>query len=87
MLKGTPVELIEIRLSDFGLSGKGIALLSGTLHDIEAAAVLAAEGTGDPLHGFSCRMIPGPHDDMSRVIGTTTSYDVAPLLELDGEEG
>src|ERR1043166_8057249 len=28
-LKGTPVELIEVRLSDTGLAGKGIPLLSG----------------------------------------------------------
>src|SRR5512141_305739 len=33
-LKGTPVELVEIRLSDTGLSGKGMALLAGTLHDV-----------------------------------------------------
>src|SRR5947209_5726228 len=45
-LKGTPVELIEVRLSDTGLAGKGIALLAGTLHDIDAAAELAAAGTG-----------------------------------------
>lgn len=86
-LKSTNVDLIEVRLSESGLSGKGLALLSGTLHDIEAAATLAAAGTGNPLVGFSYRLIAAPHEDMARVIGTTTSFDVAPILDLDGEAG
>src|ERR1051325_8650413 len=56
-LKGTAVDLIELRLSDSGLSGKGIAFLAGSLHEIEAAASLAANGTvrdGAP-RGFSHR--------------------------------
>ncbi len=86
-LKGTPVELIEVRLSDSGLSGKGIALLSGTLHDLEVAAQLAGKGLGFTPREFSYRVIAAPHDDMSRVIGTSTSFEVAPVLELDGEKG
>src|SRR5947209_1975765 len=42
-LKGTPLELIEVRLSDTGLAGKGIALMAGTLEDIQAAADLASQ--------------------------------------------
>jgi microcompartment protein CcmL/EutN len=86
-LKGTPVELIEVRLSDSGLSGKGIALLAGPLHDVEAAAALAASGLGDPPRGFSHRIIAAPHDDMARVISTSTSFETSPVLDLDGEEG
>lgn len=89
-LKGTPVELIEVRLSDTGLAGKGMALMSGTLHDVEAAALLASAGSGvdaaAPL-GFSCRLIAAPHDVLERDIATTTRFDAAPLLELDGELG
>jgi len=36
-LKGTPVDLIEIRLADTGLSGRGLSLYQGALPDIEAA--------------------------------------------------
>jgi microcompartment protein CcmL/EutN len=88
-LKGTPVELIEVRLSDTGLAGKGIALLSGTLHDVDAAAELAAAGTsgGAPPQGFSHRVIAAPHDVLERDITATTRFDAAPLLELDGEAG
>jgi microcompartment protein CcmL/EutN len=88
-LKGTPVELIEVRLSDTGLAGKGIALLSGTLHDVDAAAGLAAAGTssGAPPQGFSHRIIAAPHDVLERDITAATRFDAAPLLDLDGEAG
>lgn len=88
-MKGTPVELIEVRLSDTGLAGKGIALLTGTLHDVDAAAVLAAAGTGSeaPPRGFSHRIIAAPHDVLERDITAATRFDAAPLLELDGEAG
>ena len=88
-MKGTPVDLIEVRLSDTGLAGKGIALLAGTLHDVDAAAALAAAGTssGEPPRGFSHRIIAAPHDVLERDITATTRFDAAPLLELDGEAG
>jgi len=86
-LKGTPVDLIELRLSDSGLAGKGIALLSGTLHDIEAASALAAGGIGiaGPPLGFSHRLIAAPHEVVEREIASTTRFEAAPMLELDGE--
>ena len=89
-LKGTPVELIEVRLSDTGLAGKGVALMAGSLHDVEAAAVLAAAGTGPdaaPPRGFSHRIIAAPHDVLEREITAATRFEKAPLLELEGESG
>jgi microcompartment protein CcmL/EutN len=88
-MKGTPVDLIEVRLSDTGLAGKGIALLAGTLHDVDAAAVLATAGTSSeaPPRGLSYRIIAAPHDVLERDITAATRFDVAPLLELDGEAG
>lgn len=88
-LKGTPVELIEVRLSDTGLAGKGMALLGGSLHDVEVAAVLAAGGSGvhaEPPRGLSSRLIAAPHDVVGDITAATR-FDVAPLLELDGEAG
>lgn len=81
-LKGTPVELIEVRLSDTGLSGKGIALIAGALPDIQSAAELA-EGRSR----VSYRLIPAPHDVLERDITAATRFEAAPLLELDGELG
>ena len=88
-MKGTPVDLVEVRLSDTGLAGKGIALLAGTLHDVDAAAALAAAGTSSeaPPRGFSHRIIAAPHDVLERDITAATRFDAAPLLELDGEAG
>lgn len=89
-LKGTPVVLLELRLADLGLAGKGLALMAGSLHDVEAAAMLAANGTGvdaPPPRGFSHRLIAAPHEIMEREIATTTRFDSAPLIELDGEAG
>jgi len=87
-LKGTPVQLLEVRLSDAGLSGKGVALLAGSLPDVDAAAVLAAAGAGadaPPPIGFSFRLIPAPHDVTERSIAGATRFNEAPFLELDGE--
>jgi microcompartment protein CcmL/EutN len=89
-LKGTPVDLIEMRLADAGLSGKGIALLAGSLHDVEYAAILAANGMGadiPPPRGFSYRVIAAPHDILESEIAAVTRFELAPLLELDGEAG
>ncbi|HEY2091102.1 MAG TPA: BMC domain-containing protein [Thermoanaerobaculia bacterium] len=87
-LKGTPVQLLEIRLSDTGLSGKGVALLAGSLPDIEAASVLAASGSGPdslPPAGYSYRLIAAPHDVTERNIVGTTRFNEALTIELDGE--
>lgn len=88
-LKGTPVDLIEMRLSDNGLAGKGVAFLTGSLHDVDAAAVLAASGSGVnalPPQGFVYRIIAAPHDVVEKITAATR-FDAAPLLELDGEAG
>lgn len=86
-LKGTPIDLIEVRLSDHGLAGKGVAILAGTLHDVDAAAVLAASGSGVnalPPQGFVYRIIAAPHD-MVEKITAVTRFDAAPLVDCDGE--
>jgi len=86
-LKGTPVELVEIRLGDSGLGGKGLALLRGALHDVEAAVELAAAAVAERGRTLSSRVIPSPHDALLRGIAGSTSFAAAPALELDGEEG
>jgi microcompartment protein CcmL/EutN len=86
-LKGTPVELVELRLADSGLSGKGISIYQGDLPDIQAAVAIALgylrETGGDVRH----TVISSPHEALGRQIGSGTSFASAALLELDGEEG
>jgi microcompartment protein CcmL/EutN len=84
-LKGTPVDLIEIRLADTGLSGKGVSIYHGELHDIEAAVDIAVgflERMGVEV-GF--KIISAPHDALSKQVGSSTYFGSSPVLELDGE--
>jgi microcompartment protein CcmL/EutN len=85
-LKGTPVDLVEIRLADTGLSGKGVSIYHGELHDIEAAVDIAVgflESTGVEV-GF--KIISSPHDALNRQLDTSTYFGSASLLELEGEK-
>jgi len=84
-LKGTPVDLVEIRLADTGLSGKGLSIYHGELHDIEAAVDIAVgflQRTGVEV-GY--RIISAPHDALSRQVDGSTYFGSAALLELEGE--
>jgi microcompartment protein CcmL/EutN len=84
-LKGTPVDLVEIRLADTGLSGKGVSIYHGELHDIEAAVDIAVgflERTGVEV-GY--KIISAPHDALSRQVDASTYFGSSPVLELDGE--
>ena len=86
-LKGTTVDLVEIRLADSGLSGKGLSIFEGELHDVEAAVEIAVgflERTGVQV-GF--KIISAPHEALSRQVEGSTYFGSASLLELDGEEG
>jgi microcompartment protein CcmL/EutN len=86
-LKGTPVDLVELRLSDDGLAGKGVAFLSGFLPDVEEAARLAASGLGEAPLGFSHRLIRAPHESLEKALAAGSRFASAPLLDLDGEKG
>ena len=86
-LKGTTVDLIEIRLADTGLSGKGLSIFQGELHDVEAAVEIAVgflERTGVQVE---FKIISAPHEALVRQVEGSTYFGSASLLELDGEEG
>ena len=86
-LKGTTVDLVEIRLADTGLSGKGLSIFEGELHDVEAAVEIAVgflERSGVQV-GF--KIISSPHEALARQVDGSTYFGSASLLELDGEEG
>lgn len=84
-LKGTPVELVELRLADSGLSGKGIGIYQGELPDIEAAVDIVVGYLRQMGGDVRQRIISSPHDALVRQIGSGTSFASAVLLELDGE--
>lgn len=84
-LKGTPVELVEIRLADSGLAGKGTVVLEGALHDIEAGVSLAVARIGEGPGSVSYRIIPAPHEATTSQIAHGTSFRSSLLIELEGE--
>ena len=85
-LKGTGVELVEVRLADEGLAGKGVAVFRGELHDLEAALeiVRAALRPGCPLF---TEILPRPHDAFAHALAMGTAFSASPFVELDGEAG
>ncbi|MGE5235312.1 MAG: BMC domain-containing protein [Acidobacteriota bacterium] len=84
-LKGTPVELVELRLADAGLSGKGLAILRGILHDLEAATALAMAVVAHGDSRLRVRVIAAPHDATLRQLGHGSAFGLAELIALDGE--
>jgi len=84
-LKGTPVDLVELRLADSGLSGKGVSIYHGDLPDIEAAVEIVTSYLRQAGGNVRHTIISSPHEALLRQIGSGTSFGSAALLELDGE--
>jgi microcompartment protein CcmL/EutN len=84
-LKGTPVDLIEIRLADTGLSGHGLSVYQGTLPDIEAAIDVATRDVDQSGGRLSHRIISSPHEGLIKQIETSTWFGSQTVLDLDGE--
>jgi microcompartment protein CcmL/EutN len=85
VLKGTPVDVIEIRLADAGLSGKGVSVYQGELSDIEAAVDIATKYVAQAGLELRYRIISAPHEGLVRQIETGTSFSSQTVLDLDGE--
>jgi microcompartment protein CcmL/EutN len=84
-LKGTPVDLIEIRLADSGLSGRGLSLYRGALPDIEAAIEIVTRYVDQSGGQLRHRIISAPHEALIRQIETSTWFGSQVALDLDGE--
>jgi microcompartment protein CcmL/EutN len=72
-LKTANVQLIEMRLGD-GLGGKGIALVSGNLDEVQAAieaGVAAASRAGDATRSV---VIPSQHEDLRKHLEESTQF-------------
>ena len=84
-LKGTPVHLIEIRLADAGLSGRGLSVYQGSLPDIEAAIEIVTRHVGQSGGQLRHRIISSPHEGLVRQIGTSTWFGSQDVVDLGGE--
>ncbi|MFH0953534.1 MAG: BMC domain-containing protein [Verrucomicrobiota bacterium] len=84
-LKGTPVDLVEIRLADALMSGKGVSIYRGLLHDIEAAVDIAVSFLNREGVPVVHRIIPAPHEALGRQIDASTYFMDSGMSDLDGE--
>ena len=84
-LKGTPVELIELRLADDGLAGKGLSIYEGALHDVAAAMDIAAAFLQRAGVAFTHRILTSPHEALGRQLTGNTRFHEAEAMVLDGE--
>lgn len=86
-LKGTPVSLMELRLADMGLSGKGLSIYQGELHDIEAAMDIVTSFLQVAGREVTYKIISSPHEAMSARVNLHSHFGTGSLMELDGETG
>lgn len=84
-LKGTPVSLMELRLADMGLSGKGLSIYQGELHDIEAAMDLVSSFLRAAGREVTFKIISSPHEAMGQRVHLHSHFGTGTLMELDGE--
>lgn len=73
-LKGTDVELVELRLAE-GLGGKAVASLWGSQHDVESALELAtARLARGRAAASSSTLIANAHAEVARVLSAGTRF-------------
>ncbi|OQA29024.1 MAG: BMC domain protein [Verrucomicrobia bacterium ADurb.Bin345] len=84
-LKGTTVELVEIRLAESALAGKGVSIYRGELYDIQAAVDIATSFLKQAGVRVSSRVIPAPHDGLSRQLESDAYFERCKTVALDGE--
>lgn len=85
MLKGTPVNLIELRIADSLLQGKAVSIVNGELYDVEAAVELAVAYLTEKQHAVMHRLITAPHEALAAQINFSTAFGDAQLTNLNGE--
>lgn len=84
-LKATPVELIEIRLAESSLSGKGVSVYCGELPDIQAAVNVAMAYLKEAGVAAVQQTIPRPHEALFKHLETGTYFSECALMDLGGE--
>jgi microcompartment protein CcmL/EutN len=85
-LKGTKVQLIELRLADYEMSGKAMSLYNGELHEVEAAMELAGTFLRDRKEYVHHRIVCEPHEALTRHLSDGTRFAATKPRELEGEE-
>jgi microcompartment protein CcmL/EutN len=85
-LKGTQVQLLELRLAEYEMSGKAISVYNGELHEVEAAMELAVDFLRGRKEYVQHRIIPQPHEALTHHLVDGTRFAAGNTRELEGEE-
>jgi microcompartment protein CcmL/EutN len=72
-LKAASVTLLELRLAD-GLGGKGLALLCGSITDVEAALEAATGAVADNGHLLNAVVVPQLHAEMAENLLASSEF-------------
>ncbi len=84
-VKGAEVRLVELRLAD-GFGGKGYALFTGKLEEVEAALDIATQRIQERRVITAQQIIPQLHPELAREIESGMRFSQAERRELpDGE--
>jgi len=81
-LKGTPVRLLELRLADPSLQGRGLTILCGRLPDIEAAEEITRMVLDAKEGPFSVQIISAPHESVQAALRESTDFSSAPEIPV-----
>lgn len=84
-LKSTPITLMDLRLAESPLAGRGISLYYGELYDIEAAMDVARSFLTQAGAVFSIRIIPAPHEIVGTEVMMSGWFEASKPVPLDGE--
>lgn len=74
-VKGAEVTLLEIRLAN-GMAGKGLALVTGKVADVEMAVSIGTEVIGERNLWTRSTVIPSLHGEMAAEIAAGTRFEL-----------
>ena len=84
-LKGTDVNIIEIRLAD-DIGGKSFTIYNGSIEEVQSAIEIAKNAVTIPEHWVNETIIPNMHNDMKVQIDQTTRFAQVKLRHLRDSE-
>jgi microcompartment protein CcmL/EutN len=82
-VKGATVDLAELRLAN-GLNGRGLALLTGELSDVEAAAEIATQALAGRNVTLCHSIVSNVHEQFASQLGESTRFFTGDQINSDG---
>jgi microcompartment protein CcmL/EutN len=84
-LKAVPVDLVEVRLAD-DLGGRALAVLDGSLADVEQALAMAPDVLRDRARVLGSTLLPRLDETLRDVLAEGTAFRTCAVVEPAGAE-